>query len=320
MSHVEAARARRVPEMLVTIAAVCVFAMIAATTAMAGDEDKPNPGANPEHSPGANPGAESGSNPVVFWELASHDAEATRIFLETVFGWQANVDKDTGFVNMPASECSAGPIGGGIFTLRKAKLPFLTVFALVDDVDAKAKMIEDAGGHLVIPPEDFGDNRICLFNEPSGVTLAIVERREDRDGPSSSPMQDGDWVETHEPNDPVVFWELASNDAEASAAFFTKVFGWSMQVDDDTGFRYIPAKECAEGPMSGGVFTLRKAKLPFLTVYMAVDDIEAKAKLIEESGGFIVEAPHETAGGLRICLFNEPSGVTFAMLQRKKAE
>ena len=36
---------------------------------------------------------------------------------------------------------------------------------------------------------------------------------------------------------------------------------------------------------------LRRAKLPFLTIYIRVDDIEAKVKLIEEAVGFIVDSP-----------------------------
>ena len=70
----------------------------------------------------------------------------------------------------------------------------------------------------------------------------------------------------------------------------------------------------------GGVFTLRKAKLPFMCLYICVDDIEAKAKLVEEAGGLIVEAPFEIQSGTKICLFNEPSGVTFAMIQSKANE
>jgi predicted enzyme related to lactoylglutathione lyase len=65
----------------------------------------------------------------------------------------------------------------------------------------------------------------------------------------------------------------------------------------------------------GGVFTLQNAKLPFLTIYIRVDDLDAKAKLIEESGGFLVIPPRDLPSGSRICLFNEPSGVTLAMIQ-----
>ncbi len=58
--------------------------------------------------------------------------------------------------------------------------------------------------------------------------------------------------------------------------------------------------------------------MPFLTFYVQVEDIDEKAKLIEQLGGYILEAPFEIPGGSRICLFNEPSGVTLAMLEKKK--
>jgi hypothetical protein len=46
-----------------------------------------------------------------------------------------------------------------------------------------------------------------------------------------------------------------------------------------------------------------------------VDDLDAKVKLIEEAGGFIVDPPLDLASGSRICLFNEPLGVALAMIQ-----
>ena len=70
-----------------------------------------------------------------------------------------------------------------------------------------------------------------------------------------------------------------------------------------------------------GVFTLRRAKLPFLTIYIKVDDLDAKVKLIEDNGGFIVvDPPLDLPSGSRICLFNEPSGVTLAMIQAAKKQ
>ena len=60
------------------------------------------------------------------------------------------------------------------------------------------------------------------------------------------------------------------------------------------------------------------AKLPFLTIYIEVDDVKEKAKEIEDLGGSIVIEPFNISPTARICLFNEPSGVTFAMIQRRQ--
>lgn len=114
---------------------------------------------------------------------------------------------------------------------------------------------------------------------------------------------------------PVCYWELASHDAEKSVEFFRAVFEWDFEKEATFGiFEHIEsdgAKEFA----GGGIFTLKKAKLPFLTIYIKVNDIEGKAKRIEEAGGLITIEPFELSSGSKICLFNEPSGVTFAMIE-----
>jgi predicted enzyme related to lactoylglutathione lyase len=114
---------------------------------------------------------------------------------------------------------------------------------------------------------------------------------------------------------PVIFWELACHDSEKSVAFFEKVFEWKTEMIPNT-IIHLARTKMEDGGINGGIFTLQKAKLPFLTIFIQVEDIEAKAKLVEESGGHIVEAPSEAPGGNRICLFNDPSGVTFAMWEQ----
>jgi len=97
---------------------------------------------------------------------------------------------------------------------------------------------------------------------------------------------------------PVFFWELASHNAEKTVEFLKNVFDWEVELDERLGIYEIPAG--------------------FITIYIQVDDIDTKIKLIEENGGYIVEKPPELPTGTRICLFNEPSGVTLAMLQKPK--
>jgi len=118
-------------------------------------------------------------------------------------------------------------------------------------------------------------------------------------------------------SNPIVWWEIASHDAKRTVNFLNEVFQWKWVYDENTGcfdFPILPNRRKCAG---GGVFTLKKAKLPFLTMYIQVEDIDQKAKLIEKAGGFIVEPPFEIRRGTRICLFNEPSGVTLAMIEKK---
>jgi predicted enzyme related to lactoylglutathione lyase len=121
--------------------------------------------------------------------------------------------------------------------------------------------------------------------------------------------------EEAKPANPVLFWELASNDQEASVEFFRGVFDWKIEYNERIEF-YQVSTGGKSGDVDGYIFTLTRAKLPFVTVYIQVEDIEAKAKLVEEKGGLVVLPPTVTVpGGPRICLFNDPSGVTFAMIE-----
>jgi predicted enzyme related to lactoylglutathione lyase len=116
---------------------------------------------------------------------------------------------------------------------------------------------------------------------------------------------------------PIVFWELASFDEEKSVNFFREVFEWDLKKDERLGF-YVTDVEENTPPIDGGIFTLKKAKLPFLTLYIQVEDIEKMAEKVAAHGGFIDEGVQSLPSGTKICLFNEPSGVTFAMLEPKK--
>ena len=146
-----------------TLAAVIMLAL-AATPCWSGDDERS--GENPMPV-----------NPICWWELASHDADATVEFLRKAFDWTIDYDETVGYYRTLSGE-SAGSFGGGsIFTLRKAKLPFLTFYICVNDIDERAKRIEELGGHIVEAPHNISDKfRICLFNEPSGVTLAMLQQ------------------------------------------------------------------------------------------------------------------------------------------------
>ena len=115
--------------------------------------------------------------------------------------------------------------------------------------------------------------------------------------------------------DPIVWWELATQDAEKSVAFFESVFGWELPFSEGAGFHLQKPGAPAANLSGGGIFTMKKARLPFLALYIQVEDIDAKRDLVADNGGHIVEEPFDLDSGSRLCLFSDPSGVTWAMIQ-----
>ena len=120
-------------------------------------------------------------NPVRWWEIASRDARALADFFKGALDWDAHYDENTCIYEMPVEDTSNGFVGGGFFTMKKeSKLePHLTFYIEVDNVDSKAKEIEELGGSIVLEPFDVPGIgcRICLFKEPQGQMLAIIQRR-----------------------------------------------------------------------------------------------------------------------------------------------
>jgi predicted enzyme related to lactoylglutathione lyase len=108
----------------------------------------------------------------VWHELRTTDAKEAEDFYTHVVGWQAKNSGDPG--GIPYTLLSVGDIGtAGLMQLTPDMLaggmrPGWVGFIGVDDVDAYAKRIEQAGGH---------PNRgsLCLCGRPTGRGLPLVQ-------------------------------------------------------------------------------------------------------------------------------------------------
>jgi predicted enzyme related to lactoylglutathione lyase len=126
---------------------------------------------------------------------------------------------------------------------------------------------------------------------------------------------------------PVVHFEMPAEDRKRVADFYTKVFGWQTQMlgpemgdyvlastteTDETGRPKTP------GAINGGFFPKsndRPAQYP--SVVIAVDDIQAHMKKVEEAGGEVLGEPMEIPGvGLYVAFF-DTEGNRVSMLQPK---
>ena len=126
---------------------------------------------------------------------------------------------------------------------------------------------------------------------------------------------------------PVVHFEMPAEDRRRVADFYTKVFGWQTQMlgpemddyvlastteTDETGRPKTP------GAINGGFFPKsddRPAQYP--SVVIAVDDIQAHMKKVEEAGGEVLGEPMEIPGVGQYVAFFDTEGNRVSMLQPK---
>ena len=124
---------------------------------------------------------------------------------------------------------------------------------------------------------------------------------------------------------PVVHFEMPAKDRKRVADFYTNVFGWQTQMlgpemgdyvlastteTDETGRPKTP------GAINGGFFPKsddRPAQYP--SVVIAVDDIQAHMKKVEEAGGEVLGEPMEIPGVGQYVAFFDTEGNRVSMLQ-----
>jgi uncharacterized protein len=251
----------------------------------------------------------------VWYELRTTDAKAAAAFYTHVVGWQTKASGDPGGV--PYTLFSVGDIGtAGLMELMPQMLadgmkPAWVGFVGVDDVDAYASRVEQAGGKLHCPPQDIpGIGRFASVEDPQGAVFLLFKGSLDYAPPRPVAGSPG-----------TVGWhELSANDGPSAWSFYSQLFGWTEDSAMDMGPMGIYRMFKNGGGPIGGMMTRdpSKSPAPSWLYYFDVEDIDAAAARIREKGGQIFMGPHEVPGGIWIVIGNDPQGATFAVVGPKK--
>ncbi|MGC2398490.1 MAG: VOC family protein [Acidobacteriaceae bacterium] len=251
------------------------------------------------------------SGNFVWHELRTTDAIGATDFYTHVVGWKAKSSGDPagmpytlltsgGFDVAGLMELSPGMLAGG---MRPAWVGFIGV----DDVDAYAKRIEDAGGKLLCPPMDIPTvGRFASAEDPQGATFLIFKGSlaEAPARPAFGSLGTVGWN------------ELSANDEKSAWPFYSGIFGWKVDSEMDMGPMGIYRIFNNGGPRFGGMMSRdpKNSPLPFWLFYFAVEDIDAAAARIQEKKGQICMGPHEVPGGQWIVMGTDPQGAMFAVV------
>jgi uncharacterized protein len=123
---------------------------------------------------------EAPANGTFCWnELATTDLGAAKKFYTELLGWQL---KESNAAGMVYNEIVAGDQHvGGMYQIGPEcggpeSSPHWMAYVAVDDVDAKAKQVEELGGKVCVPPTDIPNvGRFCVINDPAGATLSLIK-------------------------------------------------------------------------------------------------------------------------------------------------
>ena len=108
---------------------------------------------------------------------------------------------------------------------------------------------------------------------------------------------------------PVVHWEIGGRDLDAQASFYRELFGWEAE-GFDTDYRLV---DLGEG-IGGGLMRCRDDMPAYVTIYVAVDDLDATLAKVKDLGGTPLLPPTPIAGVGAFALFQDPEGNTIGLL------
>jgi predicted enzyme related to lactoylglutathione lyase len=110
--------------------------------------------------------------------------------------------------------------------------------------------------------------------------------------------------------------ELATTDAEAAKKFYADLFGWEYKVGDVEGVAY--SEIMVGGRPVGGIHQMGaefSGAPPHWTAYVAVSDVDAAARKVEELGGKVCVPPTDIPNVGRFCVINDPAGATMSLIK-----
>ncbi len=114
---------------------------------------------------------------------------------------------------------------------------------------------------------------------------------------------------------PVTIFEIAGKKEDSLCDFYSSLFGWNINQDEDCGNSVDTGTE--EGINGHIVQTTEEMPITnHVTFYIEVNDINASAKKVESQGGKVIMGPMPVPEGEGIfAMFTDPSGNCLGLFQ-----
>lgn len=114
----------------------------------------------------------------------------------------------------------------------------------------------------------------------------------------------------------VVHFEIGAENASKLREFYTTLFGWQFDTTDPS----YGVVDQTDGGIGGGIMQIRENMPPYVTVYVAVDDLPATLTRIKELGGAEVLGPTAIPTVGEFALFRDPEEHLVGLLKLEQTQ
>ncbi|MEU3463623.1 VOC family protein [Streptomyces sp. NPDC006733] len=235
-------------------------------------------------------------------ELGVPDRERAMGFYRALFGWEyagGSAASDSRTTCLLRGKAVAAITRG----TDGAAVPRWLMYIAADDCDATAKRVRDAGGTLLMAPDEVMDlGRAAVAEDPVGARFGLWQGRAH--------------VGCEVVNEPgsLVRNDLVTPDPGPARAFYTGVFDYTLDSNPDLPDFDFTFLRRPDGYEIGGVFGLPGASASAWATTFEVDGTDAAVERATAAGG-TASAPEDMAYG-RIATVTDPFGTEFSVITR----
>lgn len=233
-------------------------------------------------------------------ELGTSDLDGAKRFYTRLFGWIPETDTREQAGGYTVARLGDAPVAALTPLFQPSQPVAWNVSFAVTDADASVRAVRHAGGTVLLGPmEVFDLGRFAVAADPGGAVFQLWEPGTfPGAGVFNAPGSLG-WV------------ELLTRAPEQAVAFYTTVFGWSV----DPAQRY--PQWGVEGADFGGMTTMDD-KFPHEVPshwlpYFAAEDVDAAAATATQAQGTVLMEPTSIPDGPRIAVLRDPQGAMFGV-------
>jgi predicted enzyme related to lactoylglutathione lyase len=237
-------------------------------------------------------------------ELITPDQGAATEFYRALFGWEVE-DVPMGdaghYVTVSKEGDSVAGIGGQMPGME-GHPAFWNVYLAVDDVDAVAAKVTDAGGEIEAGPFDVMEHgRMAAIKDPSGARVSLWQAK----------AHIGT-ARANEPGTPV--WnELVSPDLAAATQFYTDVLGVDWEKVPMEGGEYT-CLVVAGRQVAGAMPPMMEGVPPHWNVYFNVESVDDTVARAAGLGATVVAPAFDVEGVGRMAVLADPQGGMFNVM------
>jgi predicted enzyme related to lactoylglutathione lyase len=107
--------------------------------------------------------------------------------------------------------------------------------------------------------------------------------------------------------------DLSTTDAEAARDFYSKLFGWNLEVSDDPQYGGYATAKLGEQSVAGIGPKQEGDQGPTAwSLYIGTDDVDRLAQKVRDAGGNVLAEPFDVGDQGRMAVFADPSGAVIS--------